>query len=245
MAQLSIIEVLGRAEQGVTKPFRCRADDGNLYYVKGKHASRRSQICEWVAGCLGQAFGLPLPPFAVLDVPDELVEVLPPHWQELGSGPVFGSLAQAHSIEMTWPLIQSIPFQVRSDILVFDAWIRNGDRILTERGGNPNLLWDSAAERVVVIDQNQAFDADFDLASFLEGHIFRGNWSAIVSDCVTRAEYEQRLEEVAPSFLKACATAPPAWWWVDDGVATSFAQTALHEQLLASLSGDKLWGGAK
>ncbi|MWL91584.1 HipA family kinase [Cupriavidus sp. SW-Y-13] len=245
MAHLGITEVLGRADQGVTQPFRCRAEDGNLYYVKGKHASRRSQICEWVAGHMGQALGLPIPPFLVLDVPDAIIELLPPHWQELGAGPVFGSLAHVHSIEMTWPLVRSVPQKVRSDILVFDRWVRNGDRILTELGGNPNLLWNPSWESVVVIDQNQAFDADFDHDLFLESHIFRDDWPLAAGDCVTRAEYEQRLEAVAPKFLEACESAPPEWWWVADDVPTSFDRTAIYEQLQVSLRGDGLWGGAK
>jgi len=245
MTNLSIIEVLGRAEQGVTEPFKCRADDGNLYYVKGKHASRRSQLCEWIAGHLARALGLPIPAFCVLEVSEEIIELLPAGWQELGTGPVFGSLAHLHSIEMTWPLIKSVPANIRSDILVFDGWIRNGDRILTELGGNPNLLWDPASKNVVVIDQNQAFDREFDHQIFLESHIFRGDWPAIVGDCVTRAEYEHRLEAIAPAFLDACESAPPEWWWLDEGVPTPFDRAAVYNQLLERLGGNGLWGVAK
>uniref|UniRef100_UPI003F494F8F HipA family kinase n=1 Tax=Cupriavidus taiwanensis TaxID=164546 RepID=UPI003F494F8F len=245
MTYLSIVEVLGRADQGITRPFRCRAEDGKLYYVKGRHASRRSQICEWVAGHLGVGFGLPIPPFEVLDVPVEIVELLPQDWQELGSGPVFGSLAHALSIEMTWPQIKSVPPKMRSDILIFDRWIRNGDRNLTELGGNPNLLWDPSTQSIVVIDQNQAFDGDFDHSLFLESHIFRMEWAALAGDCVSRAEYEKRLEALAPRFLEACDTTPREWWWVDEGVPTTFDAKAVYEQLLVSSQGDGLWGGAK
>lgn len=32
-----------------------------------------------------------------------------------------------------------------TDVLVFDWWVRNEDRHLTEMSGNPNLLWDMQA----------------------------------------------------------------------------------------------------
>jgi len=41
---IQIIEIIGRAHQGVTKPFLCKGDDNILYYVKGtgSHAGHRS-----------------------------------------------------------------------------------------------------------------------------------------------------------------------------------------------------------
>lgn len=71
---VQVVEVLRRSEQGMTRPFICRGDDGEIYFVKGVGAGRRSQICEWVAGKLASAFGLPIAPFRLLDVPEELIE---------------------------------------------------------------------------------------------------------------------------------------------------------------------------
>jgi hypothetical protein len=49
---VEIVEILGRSEQGRTRPFICRGDDGQIYYVKGRGALRRSQLCEWTVGHL-------------------------------------------------------------------------------------------------------------------------------------------------------------------------------------------------
>lgn len=96
-----------------------------------------------------------------------------------------------------------------------------------------------------MIDQNQAFDPGFDHFLLIENRIFRAEWGPIASDCVSRAEYEQRLEAVAPKFLEACDTVPLEWWWVDDGVPATFDPKKVYEQLLASSHGNGLWGGAK
>ncbi len=90
---IQVVEILGRAEQGMTHPFICRGDDDNTYFVKGIGAGRRSQICEWVAGRLALDLGLPIAPFKIVDVPEELVAVSP-DCRELGAGPAFDSLRQ-------------------------------------------------------------------------------------------------------------------------------------------------------
>lgn len=45
---ITITEVLGRSEQGMTKPFLCVAEFAE-YYVKGAYAGKNSLCCEWVA----------------------------------------------------------------------------------------------------------------------------------------------------------------------------------------------------
>lgn len=39
---VEIVEILRRSEQGMTKPFICRGDDGEIYFVKGQNAGHRS-----------------------------------------------------------------------------------------------------------------------------------------------------------------------------------------------------------
>ncbi len=43
---IEIVEVLRRSNQGLTRLFICRGDDGNTYFVKGRDAGRRNQVCE-------------------------------------------------------------------------------------------------------------------------------------------------------------------------------------------------------
>ena len=151
---VEIVEVLRRSEQGMTEPFVCRGNDDAVYFVKGTGAGRKSQICEWIAGKLGIALGLPVAPFKIVDVSEALVETFSYlDLGELGIGPAFGSLRQ-EGLELTVSLIQEVPANIQRDLLTFDWWIRNEDRCLTKYGGNPNLLWKSDSAELVVIDHN-------------------------------------------------------------------------------------------
>jgi hypothetical protein len=44
-----------------------------------------------------------------------------------------------------------VPVALALDVLVFDWWLRNEDRHLTESGGNPNLLWDVTGEQLDIM----------------------------------------------------------------------------------------------
>jgi hypothetical protein len=158
---VQIIEIIEQSTQGATKPFICRGDDKQIYFVKGYGAGRRGQICEWVAGLLGKKLGLPIAEVEIVDILEELLEDgAVPNSNELGVGPAFGSRKVLAS-EFVFSAVSKVPPSLQRDILAFDWWIRNGDRILTQMGGNPNLLWISGDERLVMIDHNQAFDRDF------------------------------------------------------------------------------------
>ncbi len=128
---------MGRSEQGITRPFICRGDDDNTYFVKGIGAGRLSQVCECIAGNLGVELGLPLAPFEVVHVPVELAEANP-DYRDLGAGPAFGSLKQT-IMELNYAGIDLVPDELQRNMLAFDWWIHNDDRMLSESGGNPNL----------------------------------------------------------------------------------------------------------
>src|SRR5690554_1906990 len=81
-----------RSTQGMTRPYICRGDDGHVYFVKGVGAGRRSQLCEWIAGSLALEIGLPVAPFEIVHVPDELIELEAGlDLGDLGIGPAFAS----------------------------------------------------------------------------------------------------------------------------------------------------------
>ena len=64
----AIIKVGERTERGMTKPYRCVADDGQSYFVKSQGVGWDSLVREWLAGRLAVAIGLPVPPFAPVDI---------------------------------------------------------------------------------------------------------------------------------------------------------------------------------
>jgi hypothetical protein len=224
---LEVVEVLGRSEQGMTQPYICRCSDGEVYFVKGNGASRRSQISEWLCGHLAQALGLPIAPFAIADVPQELIEADLTGWlKDLGAGAAFAS-RKVMGQELALSQVPSVPLSVRRDVLVFDWWVRNGDRCLTPLGGNVNLLWQPAAVArdaddakaaqgaLAVIDHNLAFDEDFDRSRFCADHVFAADVVDVYSDFVLRQAYVDRMHGALAQFGAAWENVPPAWSFKD------------------------------
>lgn len=212
---LTIVEILERSEQGVTRPFLCRCDDDQLYYVKGRGAGPRSLLCEWLVGHLAHALGLPVPPFAIVEAPQSLVELFQ-EGRDLGSGPAFGSRVVAHSQELSMSHLDQVPVHLQRDVLVFDWWVRNPDRTLTSLSGNPNLLWDTDARQLVVIDHNMAFDHDFSTQSFSESHVFSHELLNVFHDLVEHVSYAERLHAALEVWPAACQNVPDEWWFADE-----------------------------
>lgn len=209
---LSIVEIIKQADQGLSSPFLCRGDDGELYFVKGRASGRASLWAEWLAGHLGRSFGLPIPPFCIADVPAELIRECSPELSRLGSGPAFASRKVEAIQWLELAAAPNVDVELQRDILVFDWWLRNGDRTR----GNPNLLWHSGNRELVVIDHNQAFDKHFSTADFWAHHLFADRRDAVFSDLAEQARYAGRLAAALLVWEEACDNVPPEWFWEND-----------------------------
>lgn len=196
----TITEILGRAEQGMTRPFLCQVNHWNICYVKGSYAGQRSLCCEWVAGWLAKAVlaapvpGVPpigVPVIEMAEVPRPLIEgSVRKDIRDLGAGTVFVSMRMDGAQELSWFTAQGWPEETMAALLLLDLWIQNEDRSLSAHGGNPNLLvtqipplpdWDeegalwkdiSKREMLWAYDFNLAFDDQFDRARFFDAHVF-------------------------------------------------------------------------
>lgn len=211
LTPVSIIEILGPAEQGLSRPYKCRSEDGRLYYVKGHQTDRYSLWSEWLCGHLALAFGLNLPPFRLVEIPAELLVETRDDCRNIGVGIAFGS---EHHPNPTWfepGFVSKVPPETQRDILVFDWWIGNMDRTR----GNPNLLWDAAQQQLVVIDHNRAFDRDFCAPEFAESHIFSSVFGSVFDDLVTRDIYAQRMSKALEVWQFACDNGPEEWRWAN------------------------------
>lgn len=231
---VQINEIIGRSEQGITKPFICRGDDNEIYFVKGRGAGRRSLICEWVAGNLGLELGLPVAPFAIVDVPEALIMLASrDDLSDLGAGLAFGSVRQ-QVVELSISHVQQVPELLRRDVLAFDWWIRNGDRTLTENGGNPNLFWDVQNCRLTVLDHNQAFDLAFSVHDFIDTHVFRQECRALFQDWIVQEEYAVRYINAMSIWQDIWNRVPFEWWFVDAEltIPVDFDRATLMAQLL-------------
>ncbi|MEW6764813.1 MAG: HipA family kinase [Pseudomonadota bacterium] len=231
---IEIVEIMGRSDQGMTRPFICRGEDGFVYFVKGRGATRHSQICEWVAGQLALRFGLPVAPFELAHVPEELLSIaMRDDLDELGAGLAFGS-RRLQVEELSVSLREHVPVDVRRDVLAFDWWVRNGDRSLSGAGGNPNLFWDVVADKLVVIDHNQAFDPACSAAEFVDVHAFWGQARELFEDWVVQQDYMARFERAMTDWDAICNTVPPEWRFLDveQTVPTDFDFDAVKKMLM-------------
>lgn len=213
---LTVVEVLNRAAQGITKPYVCRCDDGEVYFVKGRSATRPGLIAEWLSARLAEQLGLPIAPFAIATVPNELIEADLSGWlSDLGTGEVFAS-KRVSAVELTDVHRDLVPEALRRDVIVFDWWVHNGDRNLTAMGGNPNLLWNPEdGGSMVVIDHNLAFDPTFSARDFIKLHVFADDIPAMFSDFLVREAYSARLAAALGIWTEACDNLPESWGFVD------------------------------
>lgn len=213
---LTVVEVLERSKQGRTEPYICRCDDGEVYFVKGRSATRPGLIAEWLCARLGEAFGLPIAPYAIATVPEELIEADLTGWlRELGGDEVFAS-QRVGAVELTEIHCNLVPQTLRRDVIAFDWWVHNGDRNMTPKGGNPNLLWNPEGEgSLVVIDHNLAFDPEFSSSEFLKLHVFADDIPCMFKDFLLRDEYAARFAAVLGKWDEICDTIPVAWRFID------------------------------
>lgn len=223
---IAIIEIIRAAEQGRSGPYICRGADESLYYVKGRNTGRRSQIAEWLCAHLAKLLKLPLPPFSLVVIPPDLVAETPSAMQEVGAGLAFGSREYPRALWFEQEQISMASDRLKKDILVFDWWVHNSDRLTH----NSNLLWDAVRGQLVVIDHNMAFDPAFSAKEFFNYHIFSQWAGEVFQDLVEQAEYQSRLLNALAVLDSAIDSIPEDWWWVDDEhtVATDFDLEAVR-----------------
>ncbi len=178
---IEIIETIRRMDQGATEPYLCKADDGKQYVIKGASANGLGCAHEWVIGSLGKSIGLPIPDFKLALINEELLEYDKDLKEHVGTGTVFASEYVPHLQEITYADLESREDdkELLFKLFVFDYWVRNEDRCLTEKGGNPNLFIDQGNNLIVVLDHNLGFDPDFDMESFCKLHVGVNSWKQL------------------------------------------------------------------
>jgi hypothetical protein len=225
---ITITEVIGRSEQGATRPFLCYADDWMAYYVKGAYAGKNSLCCEWVASRLARLLveeeSLSLPPFHMAEVPTELIDASArADIRDLGAGKAFASLLIVGGQELTWTGAQGWPEETMAMILLMDLWLQNEDRSLSAHGGNPNLLverlppalWSEQPRREMlwVYDFNLAFDEDFDRRRLFGAHVFGGMLKQWPQGF--RERMEPRMRQALTQLTNIFGELPLEWLHVD------------------------------
>lgn len=218
--KVGITEVLRRSSQGIIRPFICRGEDGDLYYVKGNNAGRKALCSEWIAARIADALGLPIPVYKQVEVPRDLVrDSAQNDISDLGHGTCFGSKSVEHSDEFRLSSLDSVDKKLRAKILLFDWWIKNGDRTLGPESGNPNLLWLSSEKHLIIIDHNLAFE-DETLEEMLETHVFKADF----------VEWNSAFQQEMVVLLKSVVTKLDQFWselpasWTNDAMGISLEE---------------------
>jgi len=214
---IQVDEVISRTKQGATEPYICICEEKKLYYVKGKGAGYGSLIKEWVAGKLAQHLNLPIPAFAIVEVPKALYQAgASGLLSSLGFGPLFGSQEVPNCNEISFYNASTLHVDLKRDIAAFDWWIKNGDRTLKEPAGNPNILWSETTEEPFIIDHNLAFDETVTLSSLIESHMFSASLLEIANDSTLQNIYNQKFQSVLPHVHDICDDIPDRWHYEDD-----------------------------
>ncbi len=169
-----VVEIIRPLQSGMTNPYQCRLDDDQIYAVKGKDALPEGLLAEVCAAVLGRAVGLPIPDFAITEIPKALIENSEDSTMasSLGAGIGFASLWQDACDPLTPTIRDRQSAKFLATLYAFDHWIANGDRSLGDDDGNPNLMYKFADKRVIVFDHNLAFKTNYN-ASELTVHAGR------------------------------------------------------------------------
>lgn len=238
MQTLDVVEIIKKAESGITEPYLCRLSDDREYYVKGRSATPKGLMAELVCARLGRAFGLPIPEFTLAKATPGLLDKFTS--SSLGTGVLFASLRQGGAVPISTSSIVRVGQSEQQKLFVFDAWIRNEDRTQTEFGGNPNYFLSAETGLPFVIDHNLAFDPNFDLSKNLSLHVCSAAWAAAKLNLVTisslRAEVGQLLLKVEDLRYDV----PEEWLDSRPMIVEEFIETLLvadHDEFWDSLSG--------
>lgn len=196
----------------MTEPYRCRLDDDRLYALKGRGALPRGLIAEAVCARLGSYLDLPIPECAIAHVGEDLVGANCDlnFTTAIGAGYAFASLWQEPAITVNRSWLERLDRRMLARVYVFDHWIKNGDRSLTELGGNPNLLVALRTGTLRVIDHNLAFSPSYD-ASELQLHACREAWLDENENLVFKQECEHAMSAAIQSLPTIMGELPEDW----------------------------------
>ncbi|WP_415888437.1 HipA family kinase [Neptuniibacter sp. SY11_33] len=241
MSVLDIYSIDARCEfeKGFLMPFICTVNR-SFYYAKGSNTQPKGLINEWVCACLAKKFGLPVPEFCLLRLDSCLKGIVSEEWvHDLGFEFLFGSKSVAPCEKITISDIENYPPDLKRDILVFDAWILNNDRMLTASGGNPNLLITMPKAELKVIDHNLAFDTEFNQKDLRNFHVFSKVLETHPIQLPEQADYCERFESVMDDFDDIVSQIPDEWL---ESLSCSGAYLSEIKGILNKYKDESYWG---
>lgn len=125
------------------------------------------------------------------------------------------------------------------DLFLFDYWIQNSDRTLTEKGGNPNLFFRHSDLQPVVLDHNLAFERDFDRPDFRKSHLAAPAWRTN-TDMFTRDTYESKMAQALTSLPGIVQAISDDWL---EGLTDADGTIGRIQVILNRFNTDEFWEG--
>ena len=210
---LIIDKILRVSEQGVSRPFVCEDETGDVRWCKGNHTGIRAVICEWVGARIAARLELPVPEPAILKVDigsfrnwcDKRGDSVPQLVTETNPY-VFGSLNVENVKDVFYPEteLSHVDPELLARIYMFDELVHNTDRT----DANSNLLVNGSA---YIIDHNNAFDPAFVPDVFASEHILRRFYEA--GDDAVKSEFRGRIRErITAAFIDEVWSEMPSEW---------------------------------
>lgn len=237
---IEINQIIRRLEQGATLPYICGCSDGSRYVVKGANTTRKQLAIELLCAFLCNAFGLPIPEFAPIRIPQAIRDS--GAYPDLDIEWCFGSKLVENLTEMLFSQVANIDKQIMLDLYIFDYWVKNSDRCLTKLGGNPNAFYDLNQSSIVVFDHNLAFDAEFSIENHKALHLASTVWNCHQMRIDDQIVYSDRFDAVMANWQQF-SDAIPLDWFDNEAAKTSFLE-AIKVTLL-SYKDIQFWEGIK
>lgn len=235
-------EILRPAEQGRSCPFLVRDTDGDIYVVKGiDGAGRSALVSELLCAELGNRCEIPIPDHGIMDIsPALLAHCGVERAHDLGGGPAFASLMLEQATELRFSQVDGIDEDLQQRVLLFDIWVNNGDRLLTELGGNVNLLM-TPGDALAVIDHNLAL-LELEPPDWISSHVFSGQ-AAALDDLVVRESHIAVLDSALGGWDTIIDLLPDEWVYRDPEDDTTPSRPTLDERYewLSRLNEDDIW----
>lgn len=214
-----------RTERGAQRPPVFETADGVEYVIKLDQDAPDFPAAELVAAELAVSFEVPVPEFAVIDCPAELLVAMTASGDDEFIGfsesfrrcgaCCFGSRYLPEPVA-TWR--RTLRGQVAgvdqtlARVLVFDGFIENLDRSAEL---NPNLL--VSRGELFAIDHGQALASVHGVESMpynFDGHIA---WEVVERNLELLGEPIEDLRNLPDAAIEAAVAAVPGPWWSDQG----------------------------
>lgn len=213
MSYIQIQQIIRQSEVGVTQPFLCIAKNGITYLVKSLAGMPpRELVYEWVCAKLAISFGLPCPEPCIMCDFGMLYQLGRYGSWQYNSDYAFASPIVEGAMELNYAQAEKLAEDFKCRLFVFDYWVQNHDRVLSNKGGRINLLFDGLHEAPVVIDHNQAMDPLFDAKKFSREHVFGyDNRPSFGLDLVHREEMEHLMAVSLAELDNIVAAMPEEW----------------------------------